>query len=83
MARMYSRLFGLPLIRGRGGLSVFCRTGETGKADLRKQDRFIVNHFAGSVEYCVQDFIEKNNDTLYADLEVSLRLPVPSSSVQQ
>ena len=32
-------------------------------------DRFSVLHFAGEVSYCVVDFIDKNNDTLYTDLE--------------
>ena len=32
-------------------------------------DRFSVLHFAGEVTYCVKEFIEKNNDTLYTDLE--------------
>lgn len=31
--------------------------------------RFSVLHFAGEVTYCVDGFIEKNNDTLYTDLE--------------
>lgn len=31
----------------------------------RSVDRFSILHFAGEVTYCVDGFIEKNNDTLY------------------
>ena len=32
-------------------------------------DRFSVFHFAGEVQYYIEGFLEKNNDTLWADLE--------------
>ncbi len=35
-------------------------------------DKFSVFHFAGEVQYYIEGFLEKNNDTLYTDLEVRL-----------
>ncbi|RYG56026.1 hypothetical protein EON66_03885 [archaeon] len=46
-------------------------------------DRFSVIHFAGEVSYLVDGFIEKNNDTLYTDLEalmVSSSFPLVAST---
>lgn len=40
-----------------------------GNPKKRSTDRFSVLHFAGEVNYCVDGFIDKNNDTLYTDLE--------------
>jgi myosin heavy subunit len=40
-----------------------------GDPKKRSTDRFSVLHFAGEVHYCVDGFIDKNNDTLYTDLE--------------
>lgn len=36
-------------------------------------DSFTIGHFAGEVTYCVTGFMEKNNDTLYTDLEELMR----------
>jgi len=37
------------------------------------EDSFIVKHFAGDVEYMVEDFIEKNNDALSDELLMLLK----------
>ena len=41
-----------------------------GKSKLKQVDRFSIHHFAGEVTYTVDGFLEKNNDTLFTDLEV-------------
>jgi hypothetical protein len=45
-----------------------------GKSKLKQLDRFSIKHFAGEVSYTVEGFLEKNNDTLYTDLEVGVCL---------
>jgi myosin-5 len=40
-----------------------------GNPKVRSLNKFSVVHFAGEVAYCVDGFIDKNNDTLYTDLE--------------
>jgi len=40
-----------------------------GNPKKKAKDTFSVLHFAGEVTYSVNGFIEKNNDTLYTDLE--------------
>lgn len=35
---------------------------------LNKDEGFVVKHFAGSVIYTSQNFLDKNNDTIHQDL---------------
>lgn len=59
------------------GLSHCFLPSSSGKSRL-VNDKFTVLHFAGEVQYYVEGFLEKNNDTLYTDLEVTpLLLPFP------
>lgn len=44
-----------------------------GTAMLRARNFFSVKHFAGEVTYCVDNFIDKNNDTLYSDLKMLMQ----------
>lgn len=61
------------------GLSHCFLPSSSGKSRL-VNDKFTVLHFAGEVQYYVEGFLEKNNDTLYTDLEVNPpTFPVPLS----
>ena len=44
-----------------------------GRKETRaKEDHFIINHFAGSVVYLATEFLDKNNDSLAAEVEQAL-----------
>lgn len=48
----------------------------TGKFQISKFDtksKFILDHFAGLVEYNANGWVEKNKNTLFSDLEIAVR----------